>query len=359
MKSKTSIIKKVFYIIIPLVLIAFVVFKLKTNKEISTKKVYHYDKEEAITIQVDTLKFENITHNTAYLGTFEPNKESKISTESQGKVNEVLVDVGSEVKKGQLLIRLDNSLLKLQLNTIEVQIEGLEADVNRYTILSKTDAIQGIQLEKAVLGLKVAQTQKAVLAEQINKSLIKAPFDGIITAKFTEEGSFAVPSMPLLQLTDINNLRFAIQVTEGNIKLFEINQPYSISVDAYPTLALTGKTILIGSKANVANSFLIQFGISNTKDLKVKSGMLGKIKLNRENNEQQKQGISIPSSALIGSAPDYQVYLVKNGKTVLQNVSISEVTENKVIVVNGVKENDILVTNGFINLFEGANVIIK
>ena len=65
------------------------------------------------------------------------------------------------VSKGQPLIQLDNSLLKLQLQTIEVQIEGLEADVNRYTILAKADAIQGVQLEKAELGLKSAKVQKA------------------------------------------------------------------------------------------------------------------------------------------------------------------------------------------------------
>ncbi len=119
----------------------------------------------------------------SYSGTFEPNKETKISAELQGKINAILVDAGSVVSKGQPLIQLDNSLLKLQLQTIEVQIEGLEADVNRYTILAKADAIQGVQLEKAELGLKSAKVQKATLLEQINKTTIKAPFSGVVTAK--------------------------------------------------------------------------------------------------------------------------------------------------------------------------------
>jgi membrane fusion protein (multidrug efflux system) len=62
--------------------------------------------------------------------------------------------------KDQSLLLLDKPLLKLQLQTIEVQIEGLEADVNRYTILAKADAVQGIQLEKAALGLKSAKCKK-------------------------------------------------------------------------------------------------------------------------------------------------------------------------------------------------------
>ena len=148
MKTKSSILKKVLYVIIPLAIIAVVVIKLKTNKEISQKKVYQYDKEAAINIHVDTLKLENVNAEFSYSGTFEPNKETKISAELQGKINSILVDAGSIVSKGQTLIQLDNSLLKLQLQTIDVQIEGLEADVNRYFILAKADAIQGVQLER-------------------------------------------------------------------------------------------------------------------------------------------------------------------------------------------------------------------
>src|SRR5665811_352628 len=114
MNTKTSILKKALYIIIPLVLIAIVVIKLKNNKEITQSKVYQYDKEQAINVQADTLQIENVNAEFSYSGTFEPNTETKISAEIQGKINEVLVDVGSYVNKGQSLIQLDNSLLKLQ-----------------------------------------------------------------------------------------------------------------------------------------------------------------------------------------------------------------------------------------------------
>ena len=146
MNTKSSLLKKALYIIIPLAVVALMVIKLKSNKENTLSKVYQYDKEQTINVQADTLQMENENAVFSYSGTFEPNKESKISAEIQGKINEVLVDVGSIVKKGQPLVLLDNSLLKLQLQTIEVQIEGLEADVNRYTILAKADAIKGVHL---------------------------------------------------------------------------------------------------------------------------------------------------------------------------------------------------------------------
>ena len=348
--------KKIIGIIGGIAIVALVVLKLKSNKEITQNKVYQYDKEQAINVQADTLQIENVNAEFSYSGTFEPNKETKISAEIQGKINEVLVDIGSVVNKGQPLVLLDNSLLKLQLQTIEVQIEGLEADVNRYTILAKADAIQGVQLEKSVLGLKSAKVQKATLIEQINKTTIKAPFNGVVTAKLSEEGAFAAPGVPLLQITDITNLKFTVNVPENELSQFKLNQSYSLSADAYSEILLTGKTTMIGSKANMGSSFPIQFTVNNTSDLKIKSGMFGKVLLKSETSAK---GIIIPSSAIQGTENQPQVYIVKNDKALLQNITISNKIQNKAVVSSGLNEGDVIVTNGFINLFDGANVIVK
>jgi RND family efflux transporter MFP subunit len=356
MNTKSSILKKALYVIIPLALIAIVVIKLKSNKETTQNKVYQYDKEQAINVQADTLQIENVNAEFSYSGTFEPNKETKISAELQGKINAVLVDVGSVVSKGQTLIQLDNSLLKLQLQTIEVQIEGLEADVNRYSILAKADAIQGVQLEKATLGLKSAKVQKATLLEQINKTTVKASFNGVVTAKLSEEGAFAAPGVPLLQITDITNLKFTVNVPENDLSQFKLNQSYFISADAYSEISLSGKATMIGSKANMGSSFPVQFSVNNTSDLKIKSGMFGKVNLK---NDTQEKGIIISSSAIVGSENQPQIYLIKNGKAVLQSIVISKKIQNKSIVSSGLKTGDVIVTNGFINLFDGANVTVK
>jgi len=356
MNTKSSMLKKALFIIIPLMIIAIVVIKLKNNKEITQSKVYQYEKEQAINVQADTLQIENVNAEFSYSGTFEPNKETKISAEIQGKINEVLVDVGSVLNKGQSLVLLDNSLLKLQLQTIEVQIEGLEADVNRYTILAKADAIQGVQLEKSVLGLKSAKLQKATLVEQIKKTTIKAPFNGVVTAKLSEEGAFAAPGVPLLQITDIANLKFTVNVPENEISQFKLNQRYTISADAYSKISLTGKATMIGSKANMGSSFPVQFSVNNTSDLKIKSGMFGKV--NFKNNTQEKS-IIIPASAIVGSAIQPQVYLIKNGKSVLQNITILKMIQSNAIVSSGLNEGDVIVTNGFINLFDGAKITVK
>src|SRR5574344_678688 len=348
--------KKIIYIVVALALIVFTAIRLKNNKETTQKRIYQYEKETPISVQVDSVKLENVNAENSYTGSFEPNKETKISAEIQGKIGSLLVDMGSSVKAGQALIQLDNSLLKLQLQSVEVQIEGLEADVKRYTVLANAEAIQGVQLEKSHLALKSANVQKATLLEQINKTTIKSPFNGIVTAKMTEEGAFAAPGMPLLQITDISKLKFTINLPEQKMNQFNIGQTNQLTVDAFPEIILKGEVSMIGSKANMGNSFPVQFLVGNTPDLKIKSGMSGSVLVANKNEQKQ---IIIPSSSIVGTNLKPQVYKVKQGKATLSDITISKRIGNKVVIEKGLTDGDVIVTNGFINLFDGANVSIK
>ena len=301
-------IKKIIILLVILGLAAAVVIKLVSNKQNADSNVYQFDKTQPLHVQTDTVQTETIYGEINYSGSF-----------------------GSEVKKGQTLIQLDNSLLKLQLETVNIQIQGIESDVNRLKILAAADAVQGVQLEKAELGLQTAKIQRATIQEQINKTSIKAPFSGIVTAKLIEEGGFAAPGIPLLQLTDISQLKFSINVPEHDLLNFKLNQVCEIETDLYPELTFTGTTNMIGSKANPGNSFPIQFLVKNSSDKKIKSGMYGKIILKKDD---AKSGVIISSSAIQGSSDNPKVYVVRNGKA-------------------------ILITGGFINLFDGANVTSK
>lgn len=282
--------KQLFRYLIPAIILigilAGVAYKLRSNKKTAQERVYQFDKSEVVPFKNDsTVLASPKTANSALqlTGIFEPNRDTKISAELQGKINRVLVDAGSVVSQGQTLIQLDNSLLQLQLQSIEVQIQGFQADVNRYTILAKADAVQGVQLEKSELGLKSAQIQRATVQEQINKTTIKAPFAGVVTAKLSEAGAFAAPGVPLLQIIDISKLKFTVNVPEKDLKHFQMGRNYTIVADAYPDTKLSGKVIMIGSKANVGNSFPVQFLVQNLKNMGLKAGMFGNVTIQTKN----------------------------------------------------------------------------
>jgi RND family efflux transporter MFP subunit len=260
--------------------------KLKRNKQIAQERVYHFDPAETAIPEGDATAEqspEDGLGDLTFTGVFEPNRETRISAEVQGKINRVWVDAGSIVSKGQTLVQLDDALLQLQLQSADVQIEGLEADVKRYSVLAKADAVQGVQLEKAELGLKSARVQRATIQEQINKTTVKAPFGGVIVAKLNEEGGFAAPGVPLLHLMDIAQLKFTILVSESDLKYFQPGRSYAVVADAYPDRPLPGKVSMIGSKANAGNSFPVQFTVRNFQNQALKAGMFGKVTVPAQN----------------------------------------------------------------------------
>jgi len=348
--------KKIISILILLALVAIVVVQLKGNKSIAENRVYIYDKEQAIIVNALKVKNEVVDAQYKFTGTFDADKEARINADIQGKIVRYFVDQGSTVKKGQKLVQLDAALLQLKLQAVDVQIEGLEADVKRYQILSDAEAIQGVKLEKTQMGLKAAKIQKRTLQTQIGKTTVKAPFDGIVTMKMSEAGSFAAPGVPLLMLSNIKSLRFKINVPENDLELFQLNESYKIVSDAYPDMELTGKVISKGSKGNMGNSFPIQFALENTKDLQIKSNMFGKVVMN---DVSTKEAITISASAIVGSDLEPKVYVVENGKATLKPISVARRFQNKVVVGSGLKNGDQIITSGFINLFDGANVTVR
>ncbi|MDP1817731.1 MAG: efflux RND transporter periplasmic adaptor subunit [Leadbetterella sp.] len=379
--------KKILMFLIPIILIGVVVLKLRKNKTAATEKVYQYDKNTPIEVQTKIAVKSNVERELSYTGTFEPNRETKLSAEVQGKINSVFVDAGSYVKQGQSLVKLDDALLKQQLKTAEVmiqnlsaeteiqlqnntiQLEGLEADVQRFKVLAASEAIQGVQLEKAEIQLKSvqnqrrtlqqqsaiknAEAQRASILEQIKKTSIFAPFSGIVTAKLSEVGSFAGPGVPIVQLSELGRLKFVINVPESDLKRFAIGQVFQVTSDAYNTLSFIAKVSMIGSKANIGSSFPVQFELQNTSDFKLKAGMLGRIS---KNTNGTIKGIILPAAVLQGSADNPKVYVVSDGKAVLKPVTISSRIDNRVVIGSGITEGDEVIVAGFINLFEGAKV---
>nr|AWJ66228.1 probable Co/Zn/Cd efflux system membrane fusion protein [uncultured bacterium] len=345
--------KKILIYLIPILLVVAVVMKLKSNKDIAQERVYHYDKEKPIPVKSYVLKSGAEAAELHFTGTFQAQRESKLSAETQGKVQAVRVDAGSRVKKGESLIQLDNSLMQLQLRSVEVQIEGLEADMARYTVLSQADAIQGVQLEKAQLGLKAAKVQRSTLQEQIAKSTIRAPFAGVVTLKMTEVGAFAAPGMPLLQLTDLSELDFVLQVAEADLGLFQVGMEVTVSVDAFSDTKVKGEIRSVGSMGNMANSYPVQIAVTNMESDRIKSGMFGKTIISSGSTEDQ---LYIPAAALLGSNVNPQVYQIMDGKAVKHDVNLGRRIADRVQVIDGLKAGDEVVTGGSINLFEGANV---
>ncbi|PWH85733.1 efflux RND transporter periplasmic adaptor subunit [Brumimicrobium oceani] len=345
--------KKIITIVVLVGLVGITIFQLAKNKGETESIVFHYDKNKTIPVDVITAEVSNLETRQTIDGNFMANREVKLNADIQGKIEVVRVDLGSEVKKGQILIELDNSLLKLQLESVKIQEKDLEKDFERYRILTEADAIQKAKLDKIQLQLESAKIQRRTIEEQINKTTIRAPFDGTITQKFIEVGAFAAPGVPLLQLSQMNVLRFTAFVAEGEINQFSLNEEVILNADQYPQIDFSGKVVAIGSKANPAARYPVEIEVINNKETPIRAGMFGQVILDQQSI---KSGVVLPLSVIQGQMDDAKVYVVKDGKAVLVNVEILSTEGASVLVGEGLKAGDKIVSRGFVNLFDGINV---
>ncbi len=347
--------KTILSILILIALVVVIVLKLRENKTIVKQRVYHYDRNRAINVHTTKLKGKEVVINKNYTGNFISELDGKINADVQGKVIALKVNVGDYVKKGQLLLKIDPTLLKIKKRTLDIKIKGLANDVKRYKVLLKADAIQAIKLEKTQLALNAALQERKSVIEQIKKTNITAPFNGYITVKFTEVGSFAAPGMPLLQLTNTNDMQFLINVADDDIDLFEKNKEYPIYIQTLGQ-TINAKLSNVSTKANRSNDYAVRFDIPKEKKSLIRAGMFGNIEVNKIFPDKK---ILIPLTSIQETGTQPKVYVVKNGKAVLKPIEIEKYIDNNAIVKKGLKDGDILITSGFINLFEGANVQIN
>lgn len=344
--------KKILIYIIPLALVAILAIKLISNKKTAEERVYVYDKDQAIPVFAMTASEGQLDNQRGFSGVVEPLRESKVSAEMQGKVTRIAVEVGQRVGPNELLVQQDVALLQLQLKAAEVQKSGLEADLKRYRVLVENEAIQGIQLEKTELAMAGLEVQIATLKEQLEKSSIRAPFSGIVTAKMTEVGDFAAPGKPLIQVTDLSRVKLTIQVPENDLGFFQTGSSQLVNISSLAA-EIPAKVTLVGSRGSVGNSFPVELTFENTADLSVKAGMFGEVLVKTEYNTQ---GVILPASAIVGSDLEPKVYLIQEGKAKIQSIEIAQRIGDQLVLKSGIKSGDLVITGGLVNVFEGANV---
>jgi len=349
--------KRVLIIVsIVIVLVILAAVKLMNNKEKVQKKLYIHNASAAVYVESSNPVTHTFQDALSFLGTFDPYRQNTIGSDASGKIIRLAIEEGDRVKQGQLIAKIDDEMLQLQLQNAEISIEGQKNDDNRYTTLQKENAIAGVQVEKTKLGLRSAEVQKKQLQKQVRSTSITAPFSGVITKKMVDLGSVIGPGTQLVELTDISSLKLTVSVPERDIMKFKLGQQVNVFCDIYGKKAFAGKVTYINVQADKAHNFKVQITVKNTGADQIMAGMYGSVKLT---NNQSKTGLAIPRKALVGSSKDPKVYVVQNGKAVLTSFTAGTSDGEFIEVVSGLTKNDVIVVKGQINLQNNAPVKTK
>lgn len=345
--------KKSVWIIAVLAVLLLTVWKLFGNKSQVEAKIYQKDPNEKILVTTTKVTSQNLYEEKKYIGSITANRENKIASETSGKVIYVGVKEGDNIRKGTVIAKVDDTMLNLQLEAAEVQLEGIMLDVKRYENLSKGDAIPAVQLEKANIQRKSIEVQIKTLKEQIKRTTIVSPFSGIVTAKTFDLGSVLSVGTQLLQLTDVGILKLNLNISENEITRFMEGMHTEIACDVYPGKKYEGTVSMVGGRGDDAHNFPVEITVKNSKTELLKPGMFGSVIIGTSSSNK---GVSIPVSALVGTIKNPQVYKVENGKAHLINITIGVTTNEFLEVVSGLNEGDEIVIGGQVNLFDGAFV---
>lgn len=186
---------------------------------ISVPSVFAQDQAPAQLVNVEQVKEEQVKPSIWLPGNVVSRKDSVISAEQMGQLLSI-VDIGTELKKGDVIASIDDRHLQLQLKQQEARITQQKADVEyltsqkkRLSLLSKKNNTSASELERVVKDLVIAESEVVALEMQaqqtqlaIEKSLIRAPFDGSISERFATQGQLVTVGQALTKLVDTKSI---------------------------------------------------------------------------------------------------------------------------------------------------------
>jgi RND family efflux transporter MFP subunit len=339
--------------IIAVILIILTAIKLKSNKEAVEAKIYIRDSTEAILVSTASPQMHSFENSLSFLGIFEASHQNNVASDGSGKLVKLLVDEGDFVKSGQTIAKLDDEMVLLQIQNVQLNIEQLKNDNARFSALKKENAVSNVEAEKVELGLKSAEVQLKQLQKQLRSTSILAPFSGVVSKKMVDLGSMVMPGTPIVELTDVSSLKLTISVPERDVLKFNRGQKVATHADVYNDIDFNGEISNIAVQADAAHNFKIQTTVKNSSNNKLMAGMYGSVTLN---NSKSVTALSIPRKALIGSSKNPQVYVVRNGKSILTSFNAGTSDGEFIEVVSGINKEDKIVVKGQVNLRDNSNV---
>lgn len=307
----------------------------------------------------------------ALTGTIEPFRQVHMVPEVAGKIEAILVKEGDQVKKGQVLARLDTRTARLQLAQAAANVAVAEAnflvaskDLERMQDLQRQQSISPQALEKAQLGFETAKAQleQAVsgrdLAQyQLDVSAMQAPFDGIITGKYLNEGEMINPGMPgapgVVTLMDISKVKVYVNISEADIEKVKVGQPVQVAVGAEFSGKHEGRVSSMNLAADpLSRSFRAEITVPN-EHRQLKVGMYARVKLF---TEMRKDVLVVPERTVVAERTQTVAYVVDRNKAGRREVVIGIVSEGRTEIRSGLAEGDSVVVEGNHGLSDGAPV---
>lgn len=277
--------------------------------------------------------------------------QATLSSRIQGMIDTLLVREGMKVSKGQVLIRLDSRDVQADLARATAEVDNAKAQLNRMKTLYAQDAVSKQEMENATRSYKVAEANRKAVLAQLSYTVVKAPFNGVITEKKVEAGELASPGQPLLQMEDPRQLRLEATVAEGDLKSISLGDKIPILIDALGAAPLQGVVSQILPAGDPqTHTFMVKVDLPVTPGLK--SGMFGRLQLEKG----MTQTILVPFSAVVERGELTSLFVVGGDRIGrLRWVKLGRRFDKQVEILSGVNVGERVLMEGRLGI-DGASV---
>lgn len=320
-------------------------------------------------------------------------REATVSSKVTGKVVDVLVEEGSEVTEGQVLAHIDASNLETSLQLAEAQVESARQglDETRANIeLAETELARTrksvaqdltnraeldraeseakslkARLERQIADVAVAEREVAVWRQQVDDTIIRAPFDGVVTAKNAQEGemislmsSGGFARTGICTIVDMSSLEIEVDVSESYINRVSAGQSVTATLDSYPEWRIPAKVITIIPTADRQKATVkVRIGFDELDprilpDMSVKVAFMGE-----EAPAEEQRRLVIPSDAIDERDGKDIVWVLKDGTVERRAVSVGLVTNDEATITAGLSSGERVVVDGPPGLADGVAVV--
>ena len=320
-------------------------------------------------------------------------RQATVSSKVTGKVVEVLVEEGMKVEAGQILARIDSSNVEKSLHLAEAQLESArktldetkanlhqaerelrrasELAANKVASQSDLDRAEAdaksleARLERQVADIAVASREVAVWEQQLDDTIIRAPFAGIVTSKNAQPGEMISPMSAgggftrtgICTLVDMSSLEVEVDVNESYINRVESDQRVEATLDSYPDWKIPAKVIAIIPAADRQKATVkVRVGFEKL-DPRILPDMGVKVAFQGAGETQAaNRSITIPKTTVRQRDGRDVVWIVRDGRVERRAVAVGATLGDEAIIAAGLTGGERVVVEGWDNLTEGVRV---
>jgi membrane fusion protein, multidrug efflux system len=328
-----------------------------TTSKANTAEAAAATEKAVVPVKVMTLAKTKISRTVDYTSTVLPFEEVNMAPSIPGRIDKIYVEVGDKINKGDDLFLMDRT----QLYQLKLQLSSLEKDLNRIDTLLKSGSAKQQQYDQLKTQFDVTKTNVDFMEQN---TLLKAPFYGVVTGKYFENGEMYSGSpttqsgrSAVVTVMQVNPLKVTVSISEQFYPLIKKGMKASVTADVYKGETFSGNVFRISPTISSATrSFNTEVELPNRNDL-LKPGMFVRVSMDLGEVET----FVVPANTVMvqeGTNTRF-VFVEKNNVAERIEVIVGKRFDDQLeIISSGIKEGDLLVTEGQAKLINGDKIEI-